>query len=83
MAQVVEFTLDGHSIHTTVCVIHSLDQGRAIFCIKHGNEKNFKALGAIREDHTIKCPLRPSKSIEKKERGFFDHRSDNYVSIEQ
>ena len=31
----------------------------------------------------MKCPLRPSKSAEKEELGFFDHRSDDYVSIAQ
>ena len=31
----------------------------------------------------MKCPLRPSKSVEKEKRGFFDHRSDDYVSIVQ
>ena len=31
----------------------------------------------------MKCPLRPSKSVEKEKRGVFDHRSDDYVSIVQ
>ena len=31
----------------------------------------------------MKCPLQPSKSVEKEERGFFDHLSDDYVSIVQ
>ena len=47
------------------------------------HEKNFRALGTIRKGRTMKCPLRPSKSVEKEERGFFDDRSDDYVSIVQ
>ena len=31
----------------------------------------------------MKRRLRPSKSVVKEERGFFDHRSDDYVSIVQ
>ena len=31
----------------------------------------------------MKCPLRPPKSIEKEESGFFDHRLDDYASIVQ
>ena len=31
----------------------------------------------------MKCPLRPSKSVEKEKRGFFDYRSDKCVSIVQ
>ena len=31
----------------------------------------------------MKCPQRPLKSIEKEERDFFDHRSNDYVSIVQ
>ena len=31
----------------------------------------------------MKYPLQPSKSVEKEERGFFDHRSDDYMSIVQ
>ena len=46
-------------------------------------EKNFRALGTIREGRTTKCPLRPSKIVEEEERGFFDHRSDEYMFIEQ
>ena len=46
-------------------------------------EKNFGALGTIREGHTMKCPLRPLKSVEKEEWGFFEHRSDNCVSMVQ
>ena len=37
----------------------------------------------MREDCTMKCPLRQSKSVEKEKRGFFDHRSNDYVSIVQ
>ena len=37
----------------------------------------------MREGRTIKCPLRPSKSVEKEERGFIDHLSEDYVSIVQ
>ena len=47
------------------------------------HEKNFRALGSICEDRPMKCPLRPSKRVENKELGFFDHRSDDYVSIVQ
>ena len=47
------------------------------------HKKNFRALGNIREGRIIKCPLRPSKSVEKEKRGFFDHRLDDYVSIVQ
>ena len=46
-------------------------------------QKNFRALGTIREGRTMKYPLRPSISIEKEELGFFDHRSDDYMSIAQ
>ena len=45
------------------------------------HEKGSKALGTIRENRTTKCPLRPSKSVEKEKRGFFDYRSDECVSI--
>ena len=31
----------------------------------------------------MKCPLRPSKAVDKENRGFFDYRSDDYVSIVQ
>ena len=30
------------------------------------HEKGFKALGTIRKNRTMKCPLRPSKYVEKK-----------------
>ena len=46
-------------------------------------QRNFRALGNICEGRSIKCPLRPSNSVKKEERGFFDHRSDDYVSIVQ
>ena len=45
------------------------------------HEKNFKTLGTMREGRTMKCLLRPSKSVEKEERGFFDHSSDDHASI--
>ena len=47
------------------------------------HEKSFKALGTTRENRTMQCPLRPSKSVEKEKRGFFDYRSDECVSIVQ
>ena len=47
------------------------------------SEKIFEAFGTIREDRTMKCPLRPSKKVEKEKRGFFDHHSNDYVSIVQ
>lgn len=48
------------------------------------HEKNFRALGTIRENRTMKCPMQASKVVEKKERrGFYDYRSDDYVSIVQ
>ena len=53
------------------------------YLLRYLHKKIFRALGTIRKDRTIKCPLRPSKSVEKEERGFFDHRSDDYVSIVQ
>ena len=53
------------------------------YLLRDLHEKNFRALGTIREGRTIKCPLRPSKSVKKEERGFFDHRSNNHVSIVQ
>ena len=43
------------------------------------HEKNFKALGAIRENRTMKCPLRPSKAVDKENREFFDYHSDDYM----
>ena len=43
-------------------------------------QKNFRALGNIREGRAMKCPLRPLNSVKKEKRGFFDHRSDDYVS---
>ena len=45
--------------------------------------KKFRALGTMRQGRTMKCSLRPSKSVEKEECGCFDHRSDDYVSIVQ
>ena len=47
------------------------------------HEKGFGALGTIRESRSMKCPLRPSKSVENEKRGFFDYRSDECVSIVQ
>ena len=47
------------------------------------HEKNFKALGTIRKNRTMKCPLRLSKAVDKENRGFLDNRSDDYVSIVQ
>ena len=44
------------------------------------HEKNFKALGTIRENRTMKYPLRPSKAVDKENRGLFDYHSDDYVS---
>ena len=46
-------------------------------------KKGFKALGTIHENRTMKCTLRPSKSVEKEKRGFLDYRSDECVSIVQ
>ena len=47
------------------------------------HEKGFKALETISKNRTMKCPLRPSKSVEKEKREFFDYRSDECVSIVQ
>ena len=51
------------------------------FLLRDLHEKDFRALGTICEYRAMKCPLRPSKKVEKEERGLFDHRSENYVSI--
>ena len=51
--------------------------------LQDSHEKGFKALGNIRKNRIMKCPLRPSKSAEKEKRGFFDYRSDECVSIVQ
>ena len=51
---------------------------RSYYFLRYLNEKNFRALGTIRESCTMKCL---SKSVKKEERGFFDYRSDDYVSI--
>ena len=40
------------------------------YLLRDLHEKNFRALGTIRENRTIKCFLRPSKAVEKEERGF-------------
>ena len=53
------------------------------YLLRDLHKKNFRALGTIREGCTMKCPLRLSKSVEKEKRGFFDHHSDDYVSIVQ
>ena len=53
------------------------------YLLRDLHEKNFKDLGTIREGRTIKCPMQSSKSVKKEERGFFDHRSEDYESIEQ
>ena len=53
------------------------------YLLRDLHENNFKALGTICEGRTIKCSLRPSKSVEKEEGGFFDHRLDDHVSIVQ
>ena len=55
----------------------------SFYLLRYLHKKNFRALGTIREDYITKCPLRPSKSVEKEERGFFEHRSDDHVSIVQ
>ena len=47
------------------------------------HEKGFKALGTTQENRTMKCPLRPSKSVKKEQRGFFDYHSDECTSIAQ
>ena len=51
--------------------------------LKSLKELDFKATGTIRENRTMKCPLQPSKIISKKERAFYDYRSDNNVMIVQ
>ena len=53
------------------------------YLLRDLHEKNFRALETIHENRTMKCPLRPSKAVEKEERGFFDYRSDEYTSIVQ
>ena len=53
------------------------------YLLRDLHEKNFKAFETKREGRTIKCPMQSSKSVKKEERGFFDHRSDDYESIEQ
>ena len=53
------------------------------YLLRDLHEKNFKALGTIREGRTMNCPLRPSKSVEKEESVFFDHRLYDHVSIVQ
>ena len=55
----------------------------SFYLLRYLHEKNFRALGTIREGRTKKYPLQPSKSVEKEGCGFFDHRSDDYVSIVQ
>ena len=53
------------------------------YLLRDLHEKSFRALGTMRQGRTMKCSLRPSKSVEKEECGCFDHRSDDYVSIVQ
>ena len=53
------------------------------YLLRNLHVKNFNAFGTMRKGRTIKCKLRPSKSVEKEERGFFDHHSDDCVSIVQ
>ena len=41
------------------------------------HDNNIKATGVIRSNKLSKCPIEAPKSLEKKERGFFDQRSDS------
>ena len=51
-----------------------------LLCYLHENK--FRALWTIREYRSTKCPLR-SSIVLKEKRGFYDYRSDDYVSIVQ
>ena len=71
-------------VENPACHCAYFDNFSTSFCLlRYLHKRNFRALGTIREDRTTKCPLRPSKSVEKEKRGFFEHRSDDYVSIVQ
>ena len=50
--------------------------------LRYLHENKFRALGTIREYCTTKYPLR-SSIVHKEKRGFYDYRSDDYVSIFQ
>ena len=41
--------------------------------------KGFRACGTVRDNRTGKCPLPSKKEVEKKERGYFDYKSDGTV----
>ena len=41
--------------------------------------RNICVCGTVRDNRTSKCPLMTSKVIQKKERGFYDYRSDGTV----
>jgi len=41
------------------------------------HDNNIKAKGVIRSNKLSKCPIKAPKSLEKKERGLFDQRSDS------
>jgi len=42
-------------------------------------DRNIRACGTVRDNRTSKCPLMTNKAIQKKERGFYDYRSDGTV----
>lgn len=44
-------------------------------------EKGFRATGTIRDNRTQKCPIKPSKDIEKSPRGTYDYQFDNTGEI--
>ena len=78
-----------------VCSLLSLVKNPTCHCVYFDNfftsysllrylhENKFRALGIIREKHKMKCPLRSSKVVLKEKLGFYDYRSDDYVSIVQ
>ena len=41
--------------------------------------KGIRACGTVRENRTDRCPLKPSKLIQKEERGSYDYRCDGNV----
>ena len=70
-------------VENPVCHCVYFDNFFTYYLLRDLHKKNFRALGTIRDSRTMKCPLRPSKSVKKEEHGFFDHRSNDHMSIVQ
>ena len=49
--------------------------------LAHLQKENIKATGTVRENRLKKCPLMDNRAMRKTERGTFDAKSDEVVSV--